>query len=253
MKWIEVIGTSGVGKTTFVKTLAKFSGQERDWLMLNEALIDLARTSSNRNALHFFLKIYLSQNLTQNSKRDIADILFKKKKAYLDKSNLFSTYFDSYLKYYYKNRDSSSEKVYRIALYKSIVENLCAFIQAGYSRPVVLDEGLINHHPNLLDHNWDETKIFPSGLVFCHLNPDEIFERVKKREQKRGRPSPLHREMDNKKLKEDIMTKMENLKDKREKLISQGIPYIDINLKDINHSKLRTASEFINKIKNEML
>lgn len=251
MKWIEVIGPSGVGKTTFVRSLAKFSGQERDWVVLNEALIDLARTSPNRNFVHFILKIYLNQNLTQNSKRDLAEILLEKKKAYLEKSNLFSAYFDSYLKYYYRNVDSSSEKVYRISLYKSIVENLCAFIQAGYSKPVVLDEGLINHHPNLLDHNWEETKILPSGLVFCHLNSDEIFERVKKREQKRGRPSPLHREMDNNMLRKDIATKIENLKEKRKKLISQGIPYIDINLKDMDTSKLNTASEFINKIKNE--
>lgn len=253
MNWIELMGLSGVGKTTFLKSLIKYEGHDRNWVIQNEALIDLAKKKPGRNYTHILFKIYLKQNLVESSKLDIAKMLIDGKKDYLEEATIFQSYFDSYLDYYFKQQVGSSEKAYRISLYKSIVENLCIWKQAGYSKTVVMDEGLLNHHPNLFDHDWSNTQIAPNGLVFCHLDADEIFRRIKKREQTRGRPSPLHRQMTEEKLKKDIEAKLDRFNKKRSKLISQGIPYIDVDLKQINDTTLKRSSEFINTIKTEIV
>ena len=253
MNWIELMGLSGVGKTTFLKSLVKYQGQERKWVITNEALIDLAKKKPVRNYAHILFKLYLKQNLVDSSKLDIAKILIDSKKDYLEEAIIFQAYFDSYLDYYYKHEVESSEKAYRISLYKSIVENICTWKQARYSKTVVMDEGLLNHHPNLFSHNWNETEIIPSGLIFCHLNAEEIFRRIKQREHIRGRPSPLHRQMTEEKLKKDIEAKLERFNEKRTKLISQNIPYMDVDLKQINDTTLERSTEFINTIKTEIV
>ena len=253
MNWIELMGLSGVGKTTFLKAVIEYEGSGRNWVIQNEAFIDIAKNKSGKNYVQTILRLYLRQNLLHSSKVDLARILINNKRAYLKEAALFRPYLDSYLEYYYNQPVSPTEKAYRISLYRTIVENLCIWKEARFPKTVIMDEGLLNHHPNLFEVDFKKTRISPSGLVFCHLDAKEIFRRIKKREEQRGRPSPLHRNMSEAKLQKDIQIKLKRFGEKRAKLISEGIPYIDIDLDKLNPSTLKMASQFMNTLKTEIV
>ena len=140
---------------------------------------------------------------------------------------------------------SSVEKTYRISLYKSIIEDLCLLDLKQYKKTVILDEGPINHLPNIEKLSKEPT-VLPKGVIFCDVDESINFQRIKARELQRGRPSPIHKGLNDEELKIDINKRKTGFLKKRETLISYGIPFIDINLEEISAKKVKETTSFLN-------
>ena len=165
------------------------------------------------------------------------------KNVFLNNYNTYSYLLDSYLDYYRKSDQSSGEVIYRLSLYKQIIEQLCLFDKFQYQKPVLMDEGPLNHHPDL-PVKLDPDSVKPIGIVFCNLDSDQNFERIKEREKSRGRPSPLHRGLNDKQLKELIAVHQQNYLKKKEKIRAFDIPNIEINLSEPREENYIRVSNF---------
>jgi deoxyadenosine/deoxycytidine kinase len=247
MNWIEIMGPSGIGKSTLLKSLSKIRQCKNDWVFLNEGLQELAINNANETSINKILKIYLSQSLLNRSKNLVVNSLLNRKNAYLKDAYRYSPLIESYINYHVNiSTNNAVEKAYRISLYKSIIEQLCIFDYYNYTKLVLLDEGPLNHHPDLAITDWSKDQTLPNGIVFCHLDPNENFKRIKSR-QKKGRLVPLHKGLTDTELKEFIIQSNFDYLEKRKLLISKDIPYIDLDLKLIDITDLNDIMAFLMK------
>ncbi|SDS25070.1 ATP-binding cassette domain-containing protein [Christiangramia echinicola] len=248
MNWIEIMGPSGIGKSTLLNSLSKFRNNRNDWVYLNEGLEILAKNNLDSSISDKILKYYLKQKVLNTKKNVLVKSILDGKRAYLENGKNYSALVESYLKYHFYFPSSNAlEKTYRISLFKTIIEQMCTFDFYNFRIPVLLDEGPLNHHPDLKQNDWEKKQITPKGIIFCHLDIDENFDRVKRRE-KNGRLVPLHEGMEDYELKESIKSNYDLYLEKRDLLIAEGIPYFDIDLKKVQNIQLLEVKRFIKNI-----
>ena len=245
MNWIEIMGPSGIGKSFFLNVIVKNRKTTADWVLLKEGLLEIAINQSKNDFGDKLLKAYLNQPFVNNKKDFVTTILLNKKEAYLKEAWKYQEMVQQYLNFHCCNSNSDSiEKAYRISLFKSIIEDLCVFDFKEYRKLVILDEGPFNHLPDMekLDPNLIR---LPKGLIFCDLDVETNFKRIKSREKDRGKPSPIHIGLNDDELKTDIFNRRDAFLKKKEILLSYGIPYIDVNLNNVNEETVASTSSFL--------
>lgn len=244
MNWIEIMGPSGIGKSTFLKKLRDYDSTKYNWVLQNEGFDEIILSKKFYGRMDKILQLYIKQNWINSKKNIIRKILLDKKGVFLKGSKEYSYLLDSYLEHFLKKSSTSSEKAYRISVYKEIIEVLCLFDHYQFDKTVVFDEGPINHHPNLIGNLKDAIKK-PIGVVLCNLDLENNFQRIKMRERLRGRPSPLHIGLNDLELKNLINDHMVNYQNKKDIIIKLNIPYIEVNLADSSNNEVEKASQFI--------
>ncbi|WP_026934159.1 hypothetical protein [Christiangramia echinicola] len=248
MEWIEILGPSGIGKSFFLKSLISERNKESNWLSIEEIKLKWVLKNSKKEGLvASLIKLYLRQDFVNSEKSNLTEILLDRKNAYLKEAEIFEELLKTYINHYIDLDICFKEKSYRISLFHKIIENLCLQDYYNIKNPIVMDEGPLSHHPDLIRVDWDNQKTLPNGLIFCSLSVEKNLSRIYKRKNE-GRLAPLHHGLDKPDLIKHIEEKHHNYLTKQKILMTLGIPFIEINLDNVEPNILVKAQNFIKNV-----
>lgn len=251
MNWIEVMGLSGVGKTTFLKKLGGDEGARCEGVTLQEGVRLLAMERLRKHDLSStFARAYFKQGLVNSFKQPIAESYFDRKRAFLENGRRYEQFLNGYTGYYYKHPDLDIvEKVYRISLFKKIISDLCLFDLYKFKKVVIFDEGPLNHYPSAIFSDLKNMiESLPKAVIYCQLDENTNFTRIKTREKRRGKPSPLHRNLSDEEIRIDIRKRQKAINEKMTILNSSKVPLLVIDLGQNEKKNIIIAKEFINNL-----
>jgi hypothetical protein len=253
MKWIEILGPSGIGKTYLKEKLFAHQGNT-EYSSLEDALKAVALRPPAKNDNHgivdILLKFYLKQNIVNTKKRIIIDNFLNYKEAYLSNSINYRYLLESCINYYLKSNKTAEEKTYRISLFKLIIEKMASLDYYKYDKTVIFDEGPFNHSHKIDFNLIKKNSYLPSGFIFCNARPEAIINRVKKRSSE-GRTVPAHKFLSDKELGSHIFERYNDYLIRMEIFKELGVPYIEVNLENEIDLAVEEVTRFLKEKRNK--
>jgi len=242
--FIEFIGPSGIGKTTFLNELVKFRGNDSSWLSNKEVQARYFRRSFYKKLENGF--DYLLGRITQ---RDL--IMEKLKISENDVSLIISLLYENL-----SLREGLSWRKVRTHDYviHQVLNQVLLYCELSFSK-IVLDEGLVHNIgiPTVMKDpkkysKLKESKLFPVSVVSFTLEADIYKERILSRfkENKNRRINSLYDDMSDSELNEFISLTLKRSERKVEACKLIDIPVLEIT-SEITGSNLEKVNNFILK------
>lgn len=246
MNWIEIAGPSSVGKSTLLKKLsAQRSAKNQEWVLPHEAIIEIAKNRKNnsykgvKNKLkHVLLKSEFFSDRQNIFAQKLMQVSKRNEKALRNYIFLMEPYLEKIVE---ENKDAMF-KVKMINWYQGILKNAAIIDTYGYEKTVIFDEGLFNNNKNgFVELDKTEKWLLPNAVLFCGLNIQENFERIKNRE----RIMPYYRGLTDEALYEEIKKYWHKNELKIEKIKSLNIPVLEVSLEKIDEDLVAEVNKFI--------
>lgn len=263
MKKIELIGASGVGKTTFSKELLK---SKRAWKTPDEARIEIVRNMTFKNfkshkqkLCYLLLKLNIFPNI--NSKFASHSLSnYVKEKMYNDMNkynDLISLMLNSIIN---DNEIESFRKGEFIAFYMNLIINDIIAIEDSNENSLILyDDGIVHNTIGLLNEEYFNLMItknhkildyvLPQAVIFCELN---IEDNIKRRKQRiaNGKGTCFETNLSHDKIVQICQKSISNSNNKISLLKKYNIPILKINMNDPVKINVKIVNEFISEINN---
>lgn len=198
MKRIEMVGASGVGKTTLYEKLDRIPKTKRSYLTLKDAYKTAALSCEIpvRQVKLFIYQQLLKSGLVKNKERGLGKVILiehiNKKTDIRSKYDPFNISFD--IMYHYLKGEPSPYLVEkRMKKFLNAVDNYLLLKQGLPGNDLVLiDEGILHSHKGITEYgfkkyNHQQLKMDPAfnadGIIHC-LNTEEIvFKQALKRKE----------------------------------------------------------------------
>ena len=259
MKRIEIIGGSGVGKTTLLKEIVKLKKAQDCWMTVEEVKLHLAKTVKPKRKLHrlfqLFLKISSINILQSPMMRRIlnsyaADVLASMQGYYSDVADLI-------LEVLYKNDNINPLKkmVSAYNYYTILFHGIMLFDYFKVDSLVVFDEGIIKNSSVFSDeervkflfdnHRKLETSLMPVGIVYCYLDRIKYLERRKNRIRE-GKAPFFDINLKFKELEGSCFGTLKVTEDKIKMLKNYNIKILELNMEAPVSVNAKKAYDFIN-------
>jgi len=252
MNWIEFIGPPGVGKSFLLSKLRDTRAKNSDWVLMNEAIIEIAKEATTCSFKDNLRQKYLKQSFIDIGKKYLTYSKLKFGKAYNKEAYRYEYLLERCWDLHQDTSSSVITKTRGIVLFSNIIEKLCLCDFYNYQEVVLMDEGPYANNPCLKTaNNYPKTDI-PKAFIFCNLEPQLNFARLKKRAES-GELRPIHHGMDNEALKKRMEESHENFLDKKEVLKKIGIPFLEIDLKNIDEELIAEVNLFIKEIRGDIV
>ena len=198
MSYIEFVGPSGIGKTTFLRHLVEIT-DERVWLTRKEVMQHIRDAEGGQkgptNPERIVLKIarLLDLSVTYKSKKAEKLGLQDALREYDRDSYPFYEVFASHISRNKNLHTWQKDRLYRYYI-NSVLYRLILISHHAPDVKVVLDEGLI-HNGGFSDLTQNESllervkksSLIPDGVVFFDLSEDEYIKRIESRFEERGK------------------------------------------------------------------
>ncbi|OEY73972.1 hypothetical protein [Salegentibacter salarius] len=254
MSWIELLGPSGIGKSTFLSLLQK-NRVHRVWVTEQEALKEIISKKNYRGLKQKALQYYLNQNFINFHKSYLQDLVLQKEQAYEAEAYKYNAIIRLFFHFLLQDEKllaelgerEWSEKAYWNCWYKSLIGNLCVFNYYKFEKPIVVDEGVIQNNPYIFYLDKTYKGKLPKGLIFIKSDVESIYENLIHRKNDIGKRR-IHKNMDENSLKIFINQELENYSKKLDFAKKLNIPYIEIDFSHAQEENIKRANGFLNQL-----
>lgn len=250
MKSIEFVGPSGIGKTTFLNALLKKRGKS-PWITRDEGL----KVASSKNT-------GISEKVAVRAGRFLGfSITSKNKSDYLQKIKQYdsecSLLVDAFIDNLHRNNSKAWQNVRRFDYYiKSILYKCLLLHETIEDKTIIFDEGILHCggirsiilNPEKYK-NITQSKIFPKGAIFLHLDTDLYRERLLARFDERGERSmnSLKQNVSDRELEQSVKGAQKGADVRLEACRMINLPVLEIEAVP-TESNLNRALNFIKEI-----
>ena len=222
MNWVEFIGPSGTGKTTFQDLVLKRRKSVHKWVSLREGVEEIVASSFESGIRGKLRRLYFLQKIFKSDKEryvheliENIDILqHPSYNPFVDRFFAFMTSFEIL---------SAAEKIQYINWFTHIIKTMNFFDIHDYQTLVIMDEGLYNNTPGLEIVDWKKVSLYPRACVFFHLAVETNFKWINERRE-RGIVRNIHKDLFSHELLEYVQRDHARFQAKRDVLIQNKVP-----------------------------
>ena len=259
---IELMGASGVGKTTLYRRLDITSPKHRPYMTLREAyrLAALHCDVSPRNGRLFLYRMLLKSGIVFKKERGLGHAILKGLAQGSDRRyryNRFHVSFDLLYRHL-QNSEGPYFTERSIRNFLSCAEEYLLLEKWLPGRAAVLmDEGMLHNHPGITNYGVDtfskeqliKDPVFnPSGIVHCVQAPENVYRQAKKRKQE-GVHTFTHGPLDSGELKELVQRNIANVDQQVARFREMGVPVLVVNTGDELRGIISGINEFVLSLK----
>lgn len=259
MRRIELIGPSGVGKTTLYEKLSGIPLENRSYLTLKDAYKTAALTCEipvSRLKLNIYQTL-LKSGLVKSKEWGLGKVILlerlQEKADKRSKYNPFSVSFDI-LYHYLKDEPGPYYVEKRMSRFLRTIDDYLLLARGLPGDELVLvDEGMTTHHyPGITDYGFqtystEELKsdpVFnPSGIVFCIQSADIIFDQAIRRKEN-GIKTFSHGRLKEQELQAHVEKNITKDFKKVNSFRKIGIPVLEINTGEDFEITVQKINEF---------
>jgi len=245
---IELIGPSGVGKTTLFEKFDAVSKNNRHFITLKEAYKSAALNCdiSIKQVPLFCYQQILKFGLFKRKERGLGKVILQRHNKRIDgreKYNRFTVSFDiQYRISDYKNPFLIKKSILKFL--KKVDNYLLLEKYLPGNDLVMMDEGMILYHRGITDYalqTYSKAQLVndpafnPSGIIYCVQPEEKIFEQPLKRKEN-GVVTFTHGPLDREELREYVGRNVSHNKLKAERFKNLGMPLHEIDtMEDFKH------------------
>lgn len=261
IKRIELIGPSGVGKSTFYKNILFQRKPEYNWLSIEEVIQEYSRKTININELPIRLQLYIKIGIkTKFYNEWFYRHFIKMYKTQIINENIsnYSVLLDILIKDFADNEEIHPfNKLKMFNFYLRRLEELALVNHLGNKQKVLFDDGVIHNNSGLsiplyfqmLKHSDKRILdlILPAAVVYCNLPLEENLKRRQNRIDS-GKGTFLEKDLDLESLKKLTIHSNKKVKEKIQNIEDYGIPILCLNMEDSLEKKNSEVNNFISKV-----
>jgi len=260
MKRIEILGASGVGKTTLFDKLCSLN-EDKVFFCLPDAFKTSAKNSKQAKGLKKKILLYLLKNNLAFGN----ELKYSKYILYTSEKSLISKFGNNYFKSFdilYDNLKKSNSVEKRIKYLNDFISKIKDIelleknlINNDY---VLFDEGILHKLPGINTSIFDiyskaelkKDKAFDiSAIIYCELSPDIVFKQALKRKNE-GKASFSHKNLSEHELESFVNKNIESVKKAISFYEELEIPILKINTNDDLNYNFNIINDFILSLKN---
>ena len=258
MNKIELIGASGVGKTTLYNKLETISGSSENYITLKRAckLAALNCSISIYRPDLFCYQKFLKYGLFKSKELGLSKVLLNDRISEMEKDRYMYDEFNISFKIlcHFLLKENNPFYVRKtINKFLQIADNLIV-IEKFFDGDdlVIVDEGMLHYHPGITDYGFknfsvgqlkSDSAFTTSGIISCEQSVENIFKQAMKRRED-GIHNFVHKLLDEDELFKFIRTDVEHTIKKVESLKKLGIPCLHINTGEPAHSIAEKINRF---------
>ena len=231
LKYIEVVGPSGVGKSTVLKCMEKQWSQQKPWVLD----IEYEKSGPWSNVYNFKSFQDLDRYVSQHD--DFIEVLTKNlKKIMIDDEDVFDG-----VQFYIRIKDL--DYIFR--------KLNAANIFMDKSKMLIIDEGFVKHARILEQRssiNHDEVLAHPSmpaAYIFMFANENVIIDRLIKREKQ----TYQHRKMTHNQIKQKTAKNIINAEKRLKTISDNGYPVLRLDTQAKPEQNAKNITDFIQGLK----
>ena len=264
---IELIGASGVGKTTLYEKLKTISDSSEVYMTFERACKLAALNSSislSRLDLFCYQKL-LKYGLIKRKHIGLSRVILNDQINDMAKDRFMYNGFNVSFKilcHFLQEKDNPFYPFYldnpfhvrkTINKFLQIADNLIIINKLFTGNDmVIMDEGILHYHPGITDYGFknfspeqlkSDPVFTPFGIISCEQPVENIFEQAMKR-RKEGIQNFVHRLLNEDELFEFIKTNVEFANKKVESLKNLGIPCLHVNTGEPAHRIAKKIAQF---------
>lgn len=257
MKRIELIGPSGVGKTTLYKKIKAIPEEDRLYLTLKEAYKygaiyeDISIKDWPLWLYQKLLRVKVLDHKAQGLGKNILKGLQPDRRTKDDDSSFTISY--SILLNYLRGKKSN---YVRLVCIKNFTRKVEEYLMLERSLPndvfVLFDEGMNHYHPGILTseskYSAEELKkdiaLNPAGIISCEQTPEVIYEQALAR-KKRGIITFTHGSLNNEELREHVKKNVSRHRKKVNSFKKIGIPVLHVDTHEKTAKIFKKIDRFI--------
>jgi len=254
VKRIELIGASGVGKSTLYTKLNQIPKSQRRYLVLKEAFKSAALNCeiSIKQPNIFLYQQVLKYNLFKRKEHGLGKVILQNREKGIgddrDRYNKFSVSFDILYHFLKDETNPFFIKTKLLWFLRKVDDYLLLEKYLPGNDFVIIDEGMLHYHAGFTDYalqtyNKDQLKNDPafnlSGIIYCIQSEKKIFEQALKRKES-GVITFSHGLLSREELREYVSLNALQNKLKAKRFINHGIPLLEIDtMEDFKHITVR--------------
>ncbi len=257
MRRIEILGASGVGKTTLFEKVLCARQKNDDFKTPAEARIQIIK-SIYKGLLPLNRRSLIKYNILKKYHDKWALEILRKYnvKAILSSSNIYDGLIELFLSFLMKNRKLTPvRKLEKCQLYyRQILHDLILLEYFNVGFIIFSDAGILMHNQGIADEkayrkilsqNPSFThKINPTGIVYCKLSAETSFRRRKHRISS-GVVRDIEIDLGDKELLASCKMSLESAEKKANVMKSLGVPVLEIDVAENTSKNTESVLEFI--------
>ena len=254
MKWIEMIGPSGVGKSYFFKALCEKRSTNKEWITKEEGFqklyqqcVDEKVISRKRRAVDILkLRTY---------RRNCYKLLpTSEVKKTIDKfGGKFSLLSEVMLSEHEKSQDYDPRKKLKMIswYYRSRLEPFIVLFAQNLNEKVLFEDGILHNNRGIRRINkYLKTKRTinqvwkPGAIIYCTAEHEVIFERILNR-NRLGNGTFLQRDLSDDQIKQQINRSVKAKEDVAYLFKNHGVPVLELDMGNRIELNCKLTNNFI--------
>jgi|GEM_PF-1378843 len=259
MRRVDLVGASGVGKTTLYNYLDTIPPGERGYLTIREAYRDaaLSQKISFRHADLLLFQLLLKSNATFGKERGIGTVIIRalerKRPADRNKYNDYSVSFEILCDHLrkYRNPYLLRKRIRDFLKKADSWIHMQTYLQD--KRLVIIDECILHYHSGIGEYGFEnysreqlaaDEAFRPAGIINCTLNAENVYKQAVKRKEE-GVFTFGHGHLEGEALKKLIKKNIEQNLEKVSGLKEIGVPVLEVNTGDSPNENAEKIKKFI--------
>jgi hypothetical protein len=257
MKRIEMVGASGVGKTTLYKKFDQLPADSRSFLTLKD-VYKIAALNADISIFQpnlFFYQKLLRYGLLKSKDLGLSNVILKSKTKNDNDRNKYNDFRVSFDILYHSLKDSDNPFFVRKRIMKfldTIDRHLLLEKYFSGDDVVIVEEGMLHYHPGISEYGFKSYRIDqlrndpafnPAGIIHCVQSAEVIFNQALKR-KKQGKKTFSHGSLNNEELMVFVEKSIAAVDKKVKGKIKLGIPILRINTGETADQLIKKINEF---------